>query len=230
MSNRQTTVIFSTFYQLLIISVCYIAFGQMNMSNVLLTRNLQPRIMLDNVTNFTEKLLGLADDIGIDITELEADHIALRINDEFVAKEAHHQWLKYGEQISSAVINGRPIIVICFENPLQTDHWLIECLELPYPAEGKTYPQEGWEHMEFVVSSEQTSAEGYLDDLKKRFPRFNQQWQLLQENQIKTKLSSPKGEGERLANPTIAFKRDGVCIKIHPHSLKTVVKSEQNAG
>jgi predicted metalloenzyme YecM len=41
------------------------------------------------------------------------------------------------------------------------------------------------------------------------------------------KLSSPKGEGERLANPTVAFKHDNICIKLHPHSLKNIVASEQ---
>lgn len=40
-------------------------------------------------------------------------------------------------------------------------------------------------------------------------------------------MSSPKGDKERLANPTIAFKRDDVCIKVHPHGIKAVIASEQ---
>ncbi|QSA19814.1 VOC family protein, partial [Vibrio furnissii] len=44
---------------------------------------------------------------------------------------------------------------------------------------------------------------------------------------VKTKLSSPKGEGDRLNNPTVAFKWQGVCIKLHPHTLKTIVASER---
>ncbi|GAL14478.1 protein yecM [Vibrio astriarenae] len=48
----------------------------------------------------------------------------------------------------------------------------------------------------------------------------------LDELDIKMKLSSPKGEGERLNNPTVAFKHQGVCIKLHPHTLKAIVASE----
>lgn len=199
------------------------------MSNPLLTNNLQPQLMIENIAAFTQKLLLLADDIGIDVSTLQADHIALRINDETLAKTLHNEWLSYGNEISSALINGRPIIVIQFHQPLQTERWSIECLELPYPAKGKLYPAEGWEHIEFVIPSQQITAEGYLAELKQRYPQLDDAWEQLDRRGISYKLSSPKGEGERLANPTVAFKRDGVCIKLHPHSLKRVVESEQLA-
>ena len=193
----------------------------------LLTNGLQPEKMIENVDVFAEKLLVLAEDIGISLSGLTADHIALRINDSELAKQAHTAWLKYGEQISCAQINGRPIIVVRFYEPIRVKSWQIECLELPYPAEGKRYPEEGWEHIEFVIPSTAESAEGYLDSLKKQFPLMAERWSGLADKGIKTKLSSPKGEGERLPNPTVAFKRDGVCIKLHPHTLKKVVESER---
>lgn len=196
------------------------------MNNSLLTNDLQPQEMIENLISFCEKLLELANDIGVNIAELSADHIALRINDESIAKLAHEAWLDYGQQISSAYINGRPIIVIQFHQPLKIANWKVECLELPYPAEGKIYPQQGWEHMEFIIPSEQVTAENYLADIRKQCASLDAVWDSLAEKGIKTKLSSPKGEGERLANPTVAFKRDGVCIKIHPHTLKKVVESE----
>ncbi|MGS0726836.1 VOC family protein, partial [Shewanella sp. 0m-11] len=43
---------------------------------------------------------------------------------------------------------------------------------------------------------------------------------------IKVKMSSPKGDKERLANPTIAFKKDGICVKVHAHGIKAVIASE----
>nr|WP_313906615.1 VOC family protein [Shewanella algae] len=44
---------------------------------------------------------------------------------------------------------------------------------------------------------------------------------------MKLKASSPKGEAERLANPTLAFKAGGVCVKVHPHSIQAIIASEQ---
>ena len=144
-----------------------------------------------------------------------------------LAKLAHQEWQKEGKVISNALINGRPIIVILFEQALNSHGWDIECLELPYPAPGKIYPEQNWEHVEFVVPSTAQTADDYLADLKKQFPDFAAQCERLSDLGIKTKLSSPKGEGERLNNPTVAFKWQGVCIKLHPHSLKNIVESEQ---
>ena len=62
-------------------------------------------------------------------------------------------------------------------------------------------------------------------DLLEKLPQLD--WDGLDAKGIKVKASSPSGEDERLANPTFAFKRDGVCIKLHGHSLKAVLESEQ---
>lgn len=41
------------------------------------------------------------------------------------------------------------------------------------------------------------------------------------------KQSSPKGEGERLPNPTLAITDGTVTIKFHPYSIRDIVASEQ---
>ncbi len=197
------------------------------MDNDLFESDLEPQQLFNNLDSFVIKAKQLAKELGINIAELDADHIAIRMNQANLVQQAHKAWLKYGSEISSAQINGRPIIVILFNQPLRVGSWCVECLELPYPARGKTYPQQGWEHMEFVISSDAQTAEGYLDDLKRQFPQLAQNWHRLNDANIEVKLSCPKGEHERLANPTIAFKRGGICIKFHPHSLKTVVASEK---
>ncbi|WP_199899854.1 VOC family protein, partial [Franconibacter helveticus] len=43
------------------------------------------------------------------------------------------------------------------------------------------------------------------------------------------KTSSPKGEGERLPNPTLAVTDKTVTIKFHPFSIEEIVASEQQA-
>ncbi|HDY7741518.1 TPA: VOC family protein [Vibrio vulnificus] len=197
------------------------------MSNLLAEKRLTTQQMLEDLPGFMQKIESLADLLQLDLSFAQADHIALRVNENQTAQLSQQMWSEQGKVISQANINGRPIIVIEFDAPLASRGWKIECLELPYPAEGKAYPQEGWEHVEFVVPSHAQTAEDYLADLKHTYPAFGAQFSKLEELGVKVKLSSPKGEGEWLNNPTVAFKYQGICIKLHPHSLKRIVESEQ---
>ncbi|MGD8174011.1 VOC family protein [Vibrio sp. TRT 21S02] len=197
------------------------------MSQALLDAELMPAQMKGKLTDFMHKIQDLSEILHINLADFQADHIALRINDVELAKLAHMEWLKQANELSNAQINGRPIIVMAFNQPLETDFGPIECLELPYPAPGKQYPEQSWEHVEFVIPSTALTAEAYLEDIKAHFPKLAENWVRLSEQGVKIKLSSPKGEGERLNNPTVAFKWQGVCIKLHPHSLKAIVASEQ---
>ncbi|HFQ5354448.1 VOC family protein [Vibrio vulnificus] len=197
------------------------------MSNLLAEKRLTPQQMREDLPGFMQKIESLADLLQLDLSFAQADHIALRVNENQTAQLSQQMWSEQGKVISQANINGRPIIVIEFDASLASRGWKIECLELPYPAEGKAYPQEGWEHVEFVVPSHAQTAEDYLADLKHTYPAFGAQFSKLEELGVKVKLSSPKGEGERLNNPTVAFKYQGICIKLHPHSLKRIVESEQ---
>ncbi|MGR5133070.1 VOC family protein [Vibrio alfacsensis] len=197
------------------------------MSTPLVEKRLTPELMIQDLDAFMAKIEAFALMLKLDLSFAQADHIALRINDRDTAEAAHEAWSQYGKVISQAKINGRPIIVIAFEQALESRGWKIECLELPYPAEGKIYPTESWEHVEFVIPSHAETADEFLADLKYTYPAFGERFEQLEEMGVKIKLSSPKGEGERLNNPTVAFKFQGVCIKLHPHSLKRIVESEQ---
>lgn len=188
---------------------------------------LEPQQMIARLDDFMGRIEEFGNKLGLDLSFAQADHIAMRVNEIALAKAAHEAWASYGETISQAMINGRPIIVIAFDQPLKSRGWSIECLELPYPAEGKIYPSQDWEHVEFVIPSHAQTADEYLADLKDTYPQFAANFATLEEQGVKVKLSSPKGEGERLNNPTVAFKHQGICIKLHPHSLKKIVESEQ---
>ena len=43
---------------------------------------------------------------------------------------------------------------------------------------------------------------------------------------ISLKISEPKGEKERLPNPTVAISNGKVTVKYHPYSLLEIVESE----
>ncbi|GAM70534.1 protein yecM [Vibrio sp. JCM 19236] len=159
-----------------------------------------------------DKIQALATELNLPIAEFQADHLALRINDSELAKLAHKAWSEHGSTISEAMINGRPIVVILFDEPIQVKGWSIECLELPYPAEGKLYPVQDWEHVEFVIPSNAQSADDFFAELKQTYPGFEQ---AMEEGDFKLKLST-EGEGERLANPTVAIKTKGCALSFTP--------------
>ncbi len=185
---------------------------------------LHPEQMLAELPAFVERIEALAQEMNISLSDYQADHIALRVNDLEVAKELHQAWLAYGEEWSNNEINGRPIIVIGFNQSLQVGRWSIEALELPYPG-SKSYPQQGWEHLEFVIPAKAKDTEELKAVLDEKFPLLP--WDKLADQGIKVKASSPSGEKERLSNPTYAFKKEGICIKLHPCSLRDVIESEE---
>ncbi|PSW18749.1 VOC family protein [Photobacterium sanctipauli] len=189
-------------------------------------KGLLPTQMLAQLPAFMARIKQLALELGVSLDNYQADHIALRVNDWATAEQLHQAWLAYGEEWSNNEINGRPIIVIGFHTPIEVDGWTIEALELPYPG-NKPYPQEGWEHVEFVIPAKAADTDALKVVLDNTFTALAKGWDTLAEKGIKVKASSPSGEHERLPNPTYAFKKDGVCIKLHPCSLKAVIDSEQ---
>ncbi|WP_028024999.1 VOC family protein [Enterovibrio calviensis] len=183
--------------------------------------------LLSSLDPFSHRIQALLETLSIDLTPYQADHIALRVNDLNLAKQLHEAWLNHGDEISVNTINGRPIVVIKTRDALSFGAWSTHCVELPYPSE-KTYPEQGWEHAEWVIPSSATTPEALLEDVFSLFPNLQANWNELEEKGVKVKLSSPSGEGERLANPTVAFKANGVCVKLHPVSLEQVIESENS--
>ncbi|SHO55914.1 VOC family protein [Vibrio quintilis] len=195
------------------------------MQYVLTQKRLTPELMCEDISGFTDKISQLCELLDMDLTELEIDHIAMRINDLDTTQAVHQVWMRQGQVISESLIHGRPIIVIELTQPLKLGQWQTKYLELPYPAEGKHYPVEGWEHVEFVIPSTALTADVFFAELCRKFPRMKDN---AKKHHIQIKQSSPQAEGERLVNPTIAFKWNHVCIKLHPNSLKDVIASEQS--
>ena len=194
---------------------------------------------------FEAQILALLETLGLADKALVCDHVALRVNSIASADALRDTFSRVGKIISDNIINGRTILIIELDTPLTLGQFSIACVELPYPSD-KVYPQEGWEHIELVIDSKAKDCDTLSQDLLALCPKLSA---LLPSEQaaepfpssslglnsqgiaslagIKIKMSSPKGDKERLANPTIAFKRDDVCIKVHPHGIKAVIASEQ---
>lgn len=177
---------------------------------------------------FCAELTPFLQELGLDNLNLEIDHTALRVNHREAAEQLSRQFAQDGTIISRNIINGRPIEVIELNTPLIFGQQYIQCVELPYPTE-KRYPIEGWEHIELVLDCGAKTCDELVEALAERVPSITQIIDDAQQGlgDIKIKLSSPKGEHERLPNPTIAFKRGNLCVKVHPQGIKAVIASEQ---
>ncbi|WP_087025931.1 VOC family protein [Thaumasiovibrio subtropicus] len=192
-----------------------------------MSNTMTPQSLLNALPLFASNVTALLESLSIDASQLQADHLALRLNDQSVAEACFEQWLDYGERISAAVINGRPIWIIKLESPLQIGAWQVPCIELPFPSK-KRYVNEGWEHIEFVIPGGATTLAQLQDDLQRLFPTHSLTPDALVSQGFEYKASQPEAEGEQLPNPTIAIKRQGICVKFHAHSIEAVVASEQS--
>lgn len=207
--------------------------------------NLSYEQLIQGWPAFEAQILALLETLDLADKALVCDHVALRVNSIACADALKDAFSRIGKIISDNIINGRTILIIELDTPLTLGQFSIACVELPYPSD-KVYPQEGWEHIELVIDSKAKDCDTLSQDLLALCPKLSA---LLPSEQaaepvlssslglnsqgiaslagIKIKMSSPKGDKERLANPTIAFKRDDVCIKVHPHGIKAVIASEQ---
>lgn len=170
-----------------------------------------------DLPRFTQALTELATRLGLDIAPLDADHISLRCHQNATAERWRTGLEQCGELLSETLINGRPICLFKLHEPMTVAHWQFKVVELPWPGE-KRYPHEGWEHIEIVLPGDPQSlnarALALLAD------------EGLSQPGIVVKTSSPKGERERLPNPTLAVSDGKVTIKFHPWSIEEIVASE----
>ena len=151
-----------------------------------------------DLPRFSDALERFTARLGLEIAGLDADHISLRC----------HQ----------NTTNGRPICLFKLAEPVCVAHWRFHIVELPWPGE-KRYPHEGWEHIEIVLPGDPATLNAralalLADDG-------------LSQPGIVVKTSSPKGEHERLPNPTLAVTDGSVTVKFHPWSIEQIVASEQ---
>ena len=112
------------------------------------TENLS--LFLTPLAEFEEKVLQLAQTMGVNMADYQIDHLALRANSTGKAKNWLTALTKYGRILSDNIVNGRPIYIVQLDKPLQFAAQAVDIIELPFPKD-KQYPQETWEHIEIVM-------------------------------------------------------------------------------
>ncbi|SIN93875.1 VOC family protein [Salinivibrio sp. ES.052] len=179
-------------------------------------------LMRDKAT-FSDKINQLLDNLAIDCSALTLDHIAIRTHDKALTLRLADDLAEQGTLISQASVNGRPIHIYQLKAPIKLGGWQTALIELPFPSQ-KRYEQQGWEHVEFVVPCFAATMAELEKALTTHFPGLLARAACIET--VKIKRSEPRASGERLANPTIAFKENGVCVKFHPFSLSDIIASE----
>ncbi|GGY87456.1 VOC family protein [Shewanella fodinae] len=178
--------------------------------------------LMASFADFAARMQKFVHRLGLQVLP-QCDHAAIRVNSRQLADKLQQQFLIDGELLSDKQINGRPILIIKLPQALRLEQYRIPCIELPYPKD-KHYDSEGWEHIELVLPCEATDCAQLRQALLNRIPTLATVFD--GDDAISIKYSSPAGADERLPNPTIAFYCEELCIKVHPHSIETIIASE----
>ena len=165
---------------------------------------------------FEQQLTQMAQDLKISLTDFQIDHMSVRCHHRETAKRWRTGLLRCAHLMSENEINGRPICLFDLFQPLNVVSQEVFVIELPFPK-GKVYPKETWEHVEMVidVTPERLENTAYAL-LPQPLPQG-----------YSIKVSQPKGQSERLPNPTLAVTNGLITIKYHPFTLKQIIESEK---
>ncbi len=176
---------------------------------------------VEALASFETKLLRALNDLGIvDICQgLAIDHACIRFSTNSQVDSLRQELKDLGQELSSAQVNGREIVIIQLHEALKIAHWQVRGLELPYPKKKHNFA-DGWEHVEFVLPYVENAIEALREEIMDMLPALDM---MMLEQVFDYKESIPKAEGEQLANPTIALKARGIGIKFHVNPIQDIV-------
>jgi predicted metalloenzyme YecM len=175
--------------------------------------------LFKSAETFGVRLEAMLSELGIleSCRVLHMDHIGIRFRNESDVEELYEFLVHVGEDISTAVVNGRLIHLIQLLEPLQVGSWSTSCVELPYPKSGSVHV-DGWEHVEFVLPGEHPDMGGLQLDFAAEFPSLFGP----SVGKYKRKDSQPHADDDQLDNPTIAITAADVTAKFHPRPIQEV--------
>ncbi len=107
-------------------------------------------MVLDNYANFIENILNKLDGLGIEVSDLDMDHIGYQAssNDDYDKLRAEFDSL--GERVSEEIVGGRRVGIYKLFRPLRFQHFISLAIELVAPKDGQVCPS-ALEHVEFVL-------------------------------------------------------------------------------
>jgi len=156
--------------------------------------------MLNNYSEFVGQVIQDINEIGINISNYELDHIAYTVSTKAEYEELRSQILKLGELTGEDLVGGRRVGVVKLDRPLIYKEKLIPGFELIEPVEGVS-TESCLDHIEFVV------PEGN-EELMKKYPEV--QWDT-------TSLNRPEYPH---------LKVEGIKVKFHELSIFDTIEHQ----
>lgn len=160
----------------------------------------QLKDILPSPQSFLKNIFKELQDLNINISKFECDHICYRVETYSKYLELKEKLHQVGTLVGEESINSRPISVFKLNRPLEFKGVKIPCIELPAPKKYSPY-KERWEHVEFVLT---TSFETFM----KQYP----------------KLVFEKNNMNKSINPDISIKLPSGVVKFHPISIEDKIK------
>jgi len=177
--------------------------------------------LLQQLPLFADRLESALESLNMLETcrDFEMDHICVRLETDRGAENLQDDLDDIGTCLSTAMINGRQIMIYNTAEPMRVGSWHTSGLELPYPKPSSFY-KTGWEHVEFVMSGAENSLAGIGRAFDGCFPHLKHHTykQMYQRTD-----SEPQANGDQAPNPTVAITVAGIGIKFHAFSIQTVV-------
>lgn len=160
-------------------------------------------MILDNYVSFIEGILKRIEELGIDVTNLNMDHIGYQASSNEDYDNLKEEFDKIGEYVSEKIVGGRRVGIYKLYKPLHFKQYTPVAIEFYAPKIDQKCLS-GLEHLEFILKED-------FDSFMKKYP--NVPWDTSAVNQkdfpqIKLKLS------------------DTTQVKFHYTQVLDIVKEE----
>lgn len=117
-------------------------------------------MILSQYKEFVDDVFSNLGKLGIDISELEIDHIAYNASSLEDYKAKKDELSSSGEILHENIVGGKHVVIIHLDTPLTYDKRVFDIVEVVSPREGET-AKGMWEHVEFLTGM---GLENFMQD------------------------------------------------------------------
>lgn len=158
-------------------------------------------MILTNYESFLDKFFSKIQEFGIDVSNLELDHIAYQSSSDADYDKLKPEFDQIGKQMSENIVGGRRVGIYKLNTPIQYKERSIPAIEIIAPKTGQVCAS-ALEHAEFVIKED-------FESFMKKYP--NLPWDT-------SKVNQP-------TFPMITLKLDeGIQVKFHYEPVLEIVK------
>ena len=119
-------------------------------------------MILDNYETFIQKILDKLNELGIDVSGLNMDHIGYQASSNNDYDKLKVEFDAIGKRVSEAVVGGRRVGIYKLNKPLRFRQYINTAIELIAPKADQVCPS-ALEHVEFVIDDFENFMKKYPD-------------------------------------------------------------------